>query len=116
MSKPDCKQDTIFYDGACPLCSAEMKKLADCADNTLELADIHHLGTAKDLPSKDQLLARLHVRTADGEWLYGVDANVRAWQHTPYARFWRILVWPVFKPFTLLGYEIWLRWRAWRSH
>ena len=108
-------KDTIYYDGACPVCRAEMQKLASCADASLELADIHSLDDSADLPSKATLLARLHVRTADGQWLQGVDANVRAWQHTPYAKVWRVLVWPVFKPFSWLGYEIWLKWRAWRG-
>ena len=104
-------KDTIYYDGACPMCRAEMAKLAECADQELELVDIHSLKDDEALPDKSALLERLHLKTADGSWLLGVEANVQAWQHTPHAKVWRILVWPIFKPFSKLAYEVWLRWR-----
>ncbi len=125
MNTSNEKTDILYYDGNCPICAKEMQKLADCADSSITLADIHSLDDGSnrsnipdsaELPDKETLLNRLHLRTADGRWLYGVDANVQAWQHTPYAKLWRILVWPLFKPFTLLGYEMWLRWRAWRKN
>lgn len=32
---------TLYYDGACPLCSREMDTLRRCISNNLSLVDIH---------------------------------------------------------------------------
>lgn len=113
------KKDTLYYDGQCPLCRAEMAKLAKFADGSLHLQDIHALNTNSSelsmgpcaVPDKSVLMERLHLQKADGSWLVGVDANVEAWQHTPFARRWRMLNWPVIRWFSRLGYEAWLVWR-----
>lgn len=104
-------QDTLYFDGACPLCSAEISKLRACASSTLVIKDIHELpdqSEQTDLPSKQDLLDRLHVRSESGEWITGIDANVRAWQHTRYARISRVLTWPVIRIFSTSAYELWL--------
>lgn len=104
-------QDTLYFDGACPLCSAEIGKLKACASETLVLQDIHELpdqSEQSDSPSKKELLDRLHIRSESGEWITGIDANVRAWQHTRYARISRVLTWPVIRIFSSAAYEFWL--------
>ncbi|TNC80518.1 MAG: DUF393 domain-containing protein [Oleiphilus sp.] len=107
-------KDTLYYDGSCPLCTAEVCKLAKYTGDQLNLQDIHALETQEQseaLPDKQVLLDRLHLKTANGDWLVGVEANVRAWQHTPFAGFWRILNWPVIRVFSKAAYEIWLKLR-----
>lgn len=104
-------KDTLYYDGACPLCAAEMAKLSRYTGDQLVLENIHSLDDQGGLPDKQVLLKRLHLRTADGQWLVGIDANIRAWHYTPYGRFWRILGWPLIKPFSMAAYELWLVWR-----
>lgn len=62
-------KDTLYYDGACPLCRAEVGKLAKFTDDRLVVKDIHDLDAAEVVPDKALLLSRLHPKTADGEWI-----------------------------------------------
>lgn len=65
------------------------------SNNGIDFIDIHQLND-KGHPSKEALLKRLHLRTTDGEWLIGLDANVYAWSQTPYGIFFKILrLWPI---------------------
>jgi predicted DCC family thiol-disulfide oxidoreductase YuxK len=107
-------KDTLYYDGACPLCSAEIDRLCKFAGDRLVVRDIHALDEHGNLPDRQRLLARLHLRTADGEWLTGLRANIRAWEHTPFRRLWRILDWPPIRPVSHWCYEFWLRRRIGR--
>jgi predicted DCC family thiol-disulfide oxidoreductase YuxK len=102
-------KDTLYYDGACPLCSAEIDKLAKLSDNGLRLKDIHQLNDGEENLDKALLLSRLHLRTADGEWITGLSANIRAWQHTRFRAFWRLLDWPLINRFSRWCYEVWLQ-------
>jgi len=74
-------KETLYYDGACPLCSREMKHLAKLKRDSLDLVDIHQTDITQDMPSKEDLLLNLHLKRGD-EWVVGADANVAAWQHT----------------------------------
>jgi predicted DCC family thiol-disulfide oxidoreductase YuxK len=105
-------KDTLYYDGACPICRAEIVKLKRHSKGKLHLVDIHELDEDPSLPSRDTLLARLHVHTSSGKWLTGLDANIRAWEHTPFRHLWRILGMPLIRPLAALGYEIWLKMRS----
>lgn len=108
-------KDTLYYDGACPLCSAEIEKLAKFSGDGLRLKDIHQLkGSAAGL-DKSLLLSRLHLQTGDGEWITGLSANIRAWQHTRFGALWRLLDLPLISRLSRWGYEIWLRRRSRRS-
>lgn len=75
--------DKLFYDGNCPLCSAEMARLEKIKDNELVLQDIHQLDQ-EELPApREQLLKVLHL-DRNGQMITGIDANVAAWEHTRY--------------------------------
>jgi len=87
-------QQTLYYDGACPLCRTEIDRLRDAAGDVIELIDVHQMTQTNDLPSKQALLKQLHLRTADGRLLVGLDANVAAWQVTSYGWLFRWLRWP----------------------
>ena len=102
-------KDTLYYDGACPLCSAEIEKLAKFSDKGLQLKDIHALDGDEEGLDKALLLSRLHLKTADGEWVTGLSANIRAWQHTRFSGLWRLLDWPVINRFSRWCYEVWLQ-------
>ena len=104
-------KDTLYYDGACPLCSAEISKLEKFSKGDLVLQDIHELEEGTVEHDKALLLSRLHLKTADGEWVTGLKANIRAWQHTPFRALWRILDWPLINRVSHWGYEFWLRQR-----
>jgi predicted DCC family thiol-disulfide oxidoreductase YuxK len=103
------ENDTLYYDGACPLCWAEVGKLKKFTKEKLVLKNIHELEAEEAVPSKELLLSRLHLKTADGQWLTGLTANIRAWHHTPFRYLWRMLDWPLIRIFSHWAYEFWLR-------
>ena len=105
MNKPD----TLFYDGNCPLCMREVRLLTRIADEGLLLTDLHDVPENPDEPSSLERLKNLHLRTADGEWLTGVDATIRAWSHTRWGFFFRPLRWPLLTPLADRAYEYWAR-------
>ena len=79
---------TVLYDGACPLCRREigiyrgLKPLR--SDSPVCFADVSD--TALPLPpgtTREQLLARFHVRGRDGELLSGARAFLALWAALP---------------------------------
>jgi predicted DCC family thiol-disulfide oxidoreductase YuxK len=106
--------DTLYYDGQCPLCKREVGRLREISSG-LALCDIHDLDDA-GLPSRDQLLRQLHLRTAKGEFLTGLEANVAAWQHTRIGWLWRVLQWPLIRPVASRCYNLWARRRYQRLY
>jgi predicted DCC family thiol-disulfide oxidoreductase YuxK len=100
-------RDTLFYDGQCSLCEAEMKRLRLHKPDTLQLLDIHQLQNDASLPCPDELLRNLHLKTADGRMLVGLEANIAAWQQTHLERFWSILELPLVHSAAKFGYRLW---------
>ena len=101
---------TLYYDGACPLCSREMDTLRRCTSGGLSLVDIHDLPVLNHTNiDKHALLQTLHIQTADGEWVTGISANVLAWQYTKYGVFFRWLEWPFIKSVARFVYAYWAK-------
>ena len=46
------KGEKLYYEGHCPLCSAEIKKLRRLAVTPLQLVDIHAVTQAENLPPR----------------------------------------------------------------
>lgn len=76
---------TVLYDGACPLCRREIDIYRDlqasapvCFTDVSDVAQPVPHGT-----SREQLLARFHVRTADGRLLSGAQAFLALWSALP---------------------------------
>lgn len=119
--RAECPTDTLYYDGACPLCSREMAHLRAAAPACeLKLVDIHSLDLdARDpqRPDKESLLQTLHLQTCDGQWLTGLDANIYAWRSTPWGKYWRLLELPVIHWISRRIYDRWakLRYRRIRA-
>jgi len=106
-SLPSC--DTLFYDGECSLCAAEIRSLKEARGDSLALVDIH---AAKDMPvDRDTLLRVLHLQRSDGTWVTGADANVAAWEGTPRAGLLKVLRWPLLRHGVDLVYRAWAWWR-----
>ena len=103
--------DTLYYDGQCPLCTAEIDRLRQLADRSLALVDIHGLEDTAGLPDRAALLERLYLRRADNVLLGGLDANVAAWRHTRLGFLWAWLRWPLIRR---VADAIYNRWAAWR--
>jgi predicted DCC family thiol-disulfide oxidoreductase YuxK len=76
---------TVLYDGACPLCRREIGVYRGLQPNTpVCFADLSD--TAQPLPSgttREQLMARFHVRDADGRLLSGAQAFLALWATLP---------------------------------
>ena len=112
---------TVMYDGACPLCRREIGVyrglqplqpdapacFADVSDTTSSLLSALPPGT-----TREQLLARFHVRGRDGQLLSGAQAFLALWAALPGWR-WLALAgrlpgaaWVMER-----GYRLFLRWR-----
>lgn len=98
----------LYYDGQCPICQREMTHLNKLKSDQLDLIDIHQARLPDD-KTPDELLSRLHYKTADGTWLTGLDANVAAWSHTRWGFIWRMLRWPLIAPMADRVYEYWIK-------
>ena len=76
---------TVLYDGACPLCRREIGLYRDLQPDTpLCFADVSD--AALPLPpgtTREQLLARFHVRASDGRMLSGAQAFLALWNVLP---------------------------------
>jgi predicted DCC family thiol-disulfide oxidoreductase YuxK len=74
-----------LYDGACPLCRREINIYRRLQPNTpVCFADVSD--PAAPLPggtTREQLLARLHVRAIDGHLLSGAQAFLALWAALP---------------------------------
>ncbi|GGD44239.1 thiol-disulfide oxidoreductase DCC family protein [Sinisalibacter lacisalsi] len=76
---------TIYYDGDCPLCRAEIGQYARLdRDGALDLVNV--ADPASQLPegtSRADALARFHARTRDGQLVSGARAFVEVWRDLP---------------------------------
>jgi len=100
---------TLFFDGRCPLCGFEIAHLKRLSRGGLDFVDIHQYpadGLA-DMPPRQVLLGVLHLRTAEGKWLRGMDASVAAWQTTRLGVLLVWLRWPLIAPLADRFYIWW---------
>lgn len=89
------RQPQLYFDSQCPLCKKEISLLKRLTKGSIDFIDIHSLDE-ENLPDRNTLLKRLHLRKADGKWLIGLDANVFIWGHTPYGFAFKLLrLWPL---------------------
>jgi predicted DCC family thiol-disulfide oxidoreductase YuxK len=94
----------------------EIRLLRRIAGPGLELVDLNKLPDLPGRPTRLIKLTTLHLETADGEWLTGVDATVRAWSHTRWGPLFRALRWPLIGPLADLVYRYWARKRYQRLY
>lgn len=82
----------VYFDGSCPMCRREIAVYQNITpDQPISWVDVSQPDTP--LPqgqSKEQLMARFHTRTAQGELLSGAAAFVHVWGQLPG---WRVLAW-----------------------
>ena len=77
----------VYYDGGCPICSREIalyQRLSEGEGDRPAFENIAASGTS--LPegvSREQALARLHVRLGSGEVVSGASAFIAMWRATP---------------------------------
>jgi predicted DCC family thiol-disulfide oxidoreductase YuxK len=104
---------TVYYDGACPICSREIAQYrkaagADCltfVDVSASVGDALGVGL-----TRDAALSRMHVRRADGALVSGAAAFAELWRQLPrLAWAGRFASSPLILPVLELGYRAFLR-------
>ncbi|WP_105258747.1 thiol-disulfide oxidoreductase DCC family protein [Pseudoalteromonas sp. T1lg88] len=91
---------TLFYDGNCPMCAAEIRKLKGCAhEGALVLIDINNDEDLSPFPMIDYhaALNTLHALDEKGQILLGLDANVAVWRAVGKYPWLRVLRWPLIR-------------------
>lgn len=76
---------TVYFDGSCPLCSAEITHYASkIGARKLHFVDVSAQGVdlGSDLAVEDAM-SRFHVRKPDGELISGAKAFVEVWRLVP---------------------------------
>jgi predicted DCC family thiol-disulfide oxidoreductase YuxK len=75
---------TVLYDGACPLCRREIGLYRGLhAESLLSFEDVSDVAVVPDGVTRARLLARFHVRQADGRLLSGAQAFLALWAVLP---------------------------------
>lgn len=105
----------VYFDGACPLCRREIgvyKNMSGADD--VDWIDVSE-ASGSQLPdglTREQAMARFHVRTADGHLADGGDAFAALWSAMPRTRWigW-IASRRAVRPFLRWGYDMFLRFR-----
>lgn len=74
---------TVYYDGACPICSREIGFYRKRTGGAVAYCDVAtEACPAPDL-SREDALARLHARLPDGSLVSGAAAFIALWRATP---------------------------------
>jgi predicted DCC family thiol-disulfide oxidoreductase YuxK len=94
MSIAPANSVTVFYDGACPLCVREVSVLRrlDGKRGRLRFQNVADPGAPISCDiAREKLLARFHVRRADGVVVDGAAAFIEAYAQIPYLSWMRPL-------------------------
>lgn len=119
---PAPAKPTVYFDGACPVCRREIAVYQRGAGAKavcwVDASACPPDALGQDLP-RDQALARLHLRQADGRLVQGAAAFLAMWaalpQHPRLARLARALDRPAVVRLLDLAYTAFLRLRRlWR--
>lgn len=105
---------TIFYDGCCPLCVAEVKELAALDSNgNLAFDNLQDPTFAERWPGVDTEDANRIIMgvLANGNVIRGLDLTHHAWSFVGkgYRTAW--LRWPIIKPIADMGYRLFAKHR-----
>ena len=76
---------TLFYDGACKVCSTEIRHYRSIADQRLKFVNIASNDFDAETFGKkiEEFQKKLHARDADGHYYTGVEAFRRLWEALP---------------------------------
>ncbi|WP_456686270.1 thiol-disulfide oxidoreductase DCC family protein [Bradyrhizobium sp. P5_C11_2] len=81
------KDLSVYYDGSCPLCRAEIDHYRQCAGaDRLAFVDVGRDAPAPALGPdlcREAALKRFYVRAADGQLVSGAAAFARLWRTLP---------------------------------
>ena len=76
---------TLFYDGACGVCSTEIRYYRSIADQRVIFVNIASANFDAEAFGKtiDEFQEKLHARDAEGHYYTGVEAFRRLWEALP---------------------------------
>lgn len=97
----------IFYDGGCPLCVHEMRKLRQYdRHGVMQFEDIHSEGFERRYPDVDKEAANtiLHAQDEHGRMLFGLDVTHAAWSIAGRGWLTAPLRWPLIRWFADKAY------------
>lgn len=120
MSSASSVSLTVYFDGACPVCSREIafyrRQAGASAIEWVDAAVCPVAALGADL-SRERAMARLHVRKADGQLTSGARAFTTLWRGIPRTAFLgRLLEHRPVLALLELGYRVLLLVRrAWRG-
>ncbi len=83
--QPELSKSTVYFDGSCPLCRAEIGyyRRKDQA-SALCFVDVSETGAiTPESMTRQRAMERFHVRAADGRVLSGAAAFVEVWTRLP---------------------------------
>ena len=115
---PQLPKSTVFFDGSCPLCRAEIgyyRREDQC--RALCFIDISETGgIPPEGITQARAMKRFHVRASDGRILSGAAAFVEVWTRLPRWR-WaaRLAGLPGVPPLLEVGYRLFLPIRPYLS-
>ena len=98
---------TLYFDGDCHLCSREISLLQRLSPGNIRFIDIHTIESFNDLPSKEAMLKRLHLRSDHGEWILGLNAIIKIWSQTRFGFLVKILALPGIRHIAEYIYRHW---------
>ena len=106
---------TVFYDGACPVCSREVAFYQGKAGTE----GLCWLDVSREAPAgldQGAALARIHARLPDGTLVSGAAAFAEIWQRVPgFGWLGRLVAWGPVAPLAEAAYRGFLRVRRlWR--
>ncbi len=106
MTDTPTDRPTVFYNGACPICSAEIAHYR-ALPNDLDWVDVRaEPDRAAPWLDADSAIRRLHTLTVDGRLLAGVDAFIAMWERIPrYRLAAKIVRLPVIRQIGIAVYE-----------
>ncbi len=105
---------TIFYDGFCPLCAAEMNQLKRLDyQEQLILEDIQANDFSARFPHIDPIQADkiLHGQLDNGDIIKGLEVTCLAWKLVDKHKWIQVLRWPLIRIFADLFYLFFARYR-----
>lgn len=105
---------TLYYDGACPICSLEMDHLREhCTNGRLVFVDIAVPGadTASLGVGRRALMAEIHGRCADGRVLRGLPVLRHAYAAVGLGAWLAPTGWRLLRPGADAGYRLFARHR-----
>jgi len=111
MTEQTCRL-TVFFDGSCPLCNAEIGSYQrDDTNSALTFVDVR--APDADVPAyldRNSGIARFHVLADSGELLSGAAAFAAIWRKLPrWRRLAQIAAIPGMLAILEVGYSVFLR-------